>query len=547
MSRALLVAWMSMCAMDAQIRFVDVTNQSGLDFILRNDASGHYHQVELMPGGVATLDYNNDGCADIYFTNGAELPGLVKSRPQFRNRLFRGNCDLTFTDVTARAGVAGEGYSMAVAAADYDNDGDTDIFVAGVHRKLLYRNDGNGSFTDVTSRTGLDGEDPEYGSMWSISAGWFDADNDGLLDLFVSNYVDWDPRSEPSCGSPERRFYCHPQAYESRPSQLFRNRGDGSFEDVSRSSGIAEHVGKGMGVAFGDFNDDGNTDIFVANDSVRNHLFKNLGAFRFDEVGLEMGVALAEDGRAVAGMGADFRDVDDDGDLDIILTAMLNDTFLAFINHGKPFFFEDSTIQTGLAAATRALTGWGLGIVDFDNDGLKDLLTANSHFPGIGRYAGTHSALPNSVFRGLGKGRFVDASPEAGGDFQAEAYHRCLSFADFDNDGRVDFVVTAINGPAKIYQNISLHTGHWLAINTLGKESNRDGLGARISLLLPDGKTIYNHVTTSIGYASSVWPVVHFGLGANESAVELSVKWPSGKIQTMSDVRVDRVIEAREP
>ena len=310
-----------------QIRFQDVTDKSGVKFILANGAAGGFHQIELMPGGVAALDFNRDGCMDIFFTNGATSPGMDKSKPEYHNRLFQNNCDGTFTDVTDRAGVAGAGYSMAVAVADFDNDGYPDIFVAGVNRNILYHNLGNGTFKDITKAAGLEGIDPIYGKMWSISAGWFDADNDGWLDLFVSNYVAWDPRTEPTCGLPSNRFYCHPSNYAGRPNQLFRNNHDGTFTDISRSSGIANSIGKGMGVAFGDFNRDGLMDIFVANDSVRNLLFQNEGGGKIPRSRIGVGTSFGESGQAVAGMGADFRDFNNDGLPDVVLTGMINDSF----------------------------------------------------------------------------------------------------------------------------------------------------------------------------------------------------------------------------
>ncbi|MES1257735.1 MAG: VCBS repeat-containing protein, partial [Acidobacteriota bacterium] len=257
----------------SRIRFEEIAEKAGLHFQLRNAAAGGFHQIELTGGGVAVIDYNNDGCADIFFTNGAAIPSLRKTGPEYYNRLFRNNCDLTFTDVTAEAGLAGEGYSMAVAVGDFDNDGFSDIFLTGVKRNTLYRNLGNGHFADVTAKAGVAGIDPKFGRMWSVSAGWLDYDNDGWLDLFVSNYVVWDAAKEPRCGSPEQQFYCHPSAYQGLPGQLFHNNRDGTFTDVSQASGIGRHIGKGMGVTFADMDGDGLTDIFVANDSVRSFLF----------------------------------------------------------------------------------------------------------------------------------------------------------------------------------------------------------------------------------------------------------------------------------
>jgi len=529
----------------AQIRFEDVAGRSGLHFQLKNGAAGEYHQIELMPGGVAVLDFDRDGCMDIFFTNGAASPSLDKSKPEFHNRLFRNNCDGTFTDVTERAGLAGFGYSMAVAVGDYDNDGFPDIFVAGVDRNILYHNQGDGTFKDVTRQAGLEGIDPAYGKMWAISAGWFDADNDGWLDLFVSDYVGWDPQREPSCETPSGRFYCHPDNYKGRPNQLFRNNRDGTFTDMSRSSGIADTIGKGMGVVFGDFNRDGLMDVFVANDSVRNLLFQNEGNFKFREVGLEMGASLGESGRAVAGMGADFRDFDNDGLPDIVLTGMINDSYLVFRNLGKPFYFEDHTLKSGLAIASRQWTGWGMGMFDFDNDGWKDLFFANSHFPNLDKLLGVPSPLPCRVFRNV-NGHYEDVSAQAGESLRRAAYYRGVAFGDFDGDGKVDVVVTALNEPVRLYRNVTNAAGHWLAVKLVGRRSNRDGIGTELRVTLPNGAMLYNHATTSVGYASSSEPLVRFGLGKQTSVRELRIVWPGGGTQILRDVKADRITEVVE-
>jgi hypothetical protein len=535
-------------AMQAQtIRFEDVTAKSGIHFELRNGAAGSFHQIELMPGGVAALDYNNDGCMDIFFTNGATSPGLEKNSPAFRNRLYKNNCDGTFTDVTATAGLEGSGYSNGVAAADYDNDGFTDLFIAGVDRNTLYHNRGNGTFEDVTVKAGLTGVDPRSGKMWSISAGWFDADNDGFLDLAVTNYVTWNATRERPCGTPESRLYCHPDAYPGTRNQIFRNNHDGTFTDMTEKSGIGAAIGKGMGIAFADFDGDGLTDIFVANDTMPNFLFHNLGGFRFREVGIEMGVALPESGRALASMGVDFRDLDNDGWPDLTVTGMVNDSYQLFRNLGRLAGFDDFTAKAGLAAVTRRLTGWAAGIFDFDNDGWKDLFFANAHFPELGHLLGSPAPLTNSVFRNSGTGRFEDVSATAGPGFQAAAFYRGAAFADFDNDGKVDVIVTAIGSEAHLFRNVTPTANRWLAFHLRGTKSNRDGIGSRIRVTLPSGKVLSNHATTSVGYASSSEPLVRFGLGSEARAREVEIDWPSGTVQKLKDVAGGRVVEVREP
>ena len=530
----------------AQIQFEEIGAKAGLNFRLNNSAGQRFHQIELMVGGLAALDFNNDGCMDLFFTNGAAIPSLRKTGPEFYNRLYRNNCDGTFTDVTAAAGLAGEGYSMAAATADFDNDGVTDIFVAGVNRNILYRNLGNGRFQDVTVKAGMTGIDPKLGKPWSIAAGWFDYDNDGWLDLFVSNYVAWDPATEPVCGPPENRFYCHPNAYRGLPNQLFHNNRDGTFTDVSQSSGIAQHVGKGMGVAFADFDGDGFTDVFVANDSVRNFLFRNQGDGTFREVGLEAGVALRDDGSPIAGMGADFRDFVNDGRPDLVESGMINDGFLLFRKTARGLLFEDYGQRMGLLMATRQLTGWSLGMYDFDNDGWKDLFFAVSHFPRLDRYIGRPAAQPNRVFRNVEGKRFEDGSAAAGPDFQRAALHHGAAFADFDNDGRIDVAVTTLDGPVKLFHNVTKGSGHWLAVRLRGHRSNRDGLGAVVTVVLPDGRTLYGHATTSVGFASASEPLVRFGLGTQEEASKVQVRWPGGGTQQVTNVRGDRIVEIEE-
>jgi hypothetical protein len=302
-----------------------------------------------------------------------------------------------------------------------------------------------------------------------------------------------------------------------------------------------------MGVAVADYDGDGRTDIFVANDSMRNFLFHNLGKCKFEEVGLMSGVALNDDGRPVAGMGADFRDFDNDGRPDLAITDMINDSYLLFRNSGGAPFFEDITTSSGFSMATRALTGWGIGIYDLDNDGWKDIFTANAHFPALGEYLAVPSSLPNSIFRNLGNGSFIDVSKSAGKDFQFPSEYRGAAFADFDNDGRIDVVVTALNAPARLFRNVSPGHSHWLALQLIGTRSNRGGIGAAIQLTLANGKTLSNHATTSVGYASSSEPLVRFGLGSETIAKHIRIRWPSGVVQELNNVRADQALKVREP
>jgi hypothetical protein len=529
------------------IRFAEVARQAGLDFVLRNGAAGDFSQVELMPAGIAAFDFDRDGCTDVFFANGAAIPSLRKPGHEFSNRLFRSNCDLTFSDVTEEAGLAGEGYSMAAATADYDNDGAPDLFVAGVYRSFLYRNRGDGTFEDVTSAAGLAPDGSTDGRIWSISAGWLDYDNDGWLDLFVSNYVQWDAKTEPRCGLPGYRMYCHPDQYAGHPNQLFRNNRNGTFSDVSAASGVRDHVGKGMGVAFADFDGNGFTDVFVANDSVRHFLFANRGDGRLKEVAFEGGVALPENGTPIAGMGADFRDLDDDGRPDLVVAGMTSDSFQLFRNRGdERLFFEDASVRSGLAVATLRLTGWSLGAYDLDNDGGKDLFVAASHFPRFERYVG-RSDLANRVFRNRGDARFEDVSSGAGEGFQSSGHHHGAAFADFDNDGRVDVVVNALNGPARLFRNVTEDPGHWIAFALTGRSSNRDGLGAIVRVTLPGGRTLHNHATTSVGYACSSEPLVRFGLGSARGVESAEIRWPSGIVQKLGPLGGDRIVRVTEP
>lgn len=505
-------------------------------FVLRNAATPEKHQIETMPGGVAIFDYDNDGLPDIYFLNGAPQPSLVKSGPEWWNRLYRNLGNWRFEDVTEKAGLAGEGYAMGVAAGDYDNDGWTDLLVTSVGFSRLYRNRGDGTFEDVTRKAGIPA------TKWPISAGWFDMDNDGDLDLFIVNYCVWDPKTEPFCGDKRAgyRTYCHPKYYEGLPNTLLRNNGDGTFTDISKSSGVGSKIGKGMSVLFADYNNDGLMDVLVTNDTAPNFLFRNEGNGRFSEVGFAAGIAIADDGKILSTMGGEFRDMDNDGWPDIFVTALANETFPLFRNLGNGVF-QDITYRSRIGAASLPHSGWSLGVADFDLDGWKDIFTANGDVQdNTELFSSRTSKQRNQLFLNQGGKTFSSTL------FGTPAQHRGVALGDLDGDGRVDAAVSALNEPARLYRNRMGGGRNWVALRLKGVKCNRDAIGARVRLVA-GGMTQYNHVSTSTGYQCSSEKTLRFGIGSATRADEVEIAWPGGKKQLLRDVPAGRIIEVEEP
>jgi enediyne biosynthesis protein E4 len=511
----------------------------GLDFTLRNSPTSQKYLIETMPGGVALLDYNNDGLLDIFLVNGGrvtdpmQLPeSFDRANPRYWNRLYRQNKDGNFTDVTEAAGLANAGignYGMGVAVGDYDNDGYADLYVTNYGKNVLYHNNGDGTFTDVTAKAGVEG------GGWSASAGFIDYDNDGHLDLFVTRYMEWDTKISKTCGG-AWRTYCPPAAFPATTNVLYRNRGDGTFENVSVKSGISAKKGRALGVAFADYDEDGFTDIFVANDGMQQYLYHNNGDGTFTECALESGAALSADGKPLSGMGTVFQDYDNDGKPDIIVTELPREIYGAYHNDGNGLFTNRS-LETGLGELTAGSSGWGVGLEDLDNDGWKDLLVAQSHV--LDNVEAIDHSLHYMELPLLAinhRGRFERA--ESG--IAVPVAGRGLAFGDLNNDGWMDAVLTVLGGHPMVLMNRG-GTRHWLTITLRGTRSNRDGLGARVRV---NGQTRF--AATAGSYLSANDKRLHFGLGDAETAA-VEVWWPSGARSEMKNVLVDQFLEVREP
>jgi hypothetical protein len=524
-------------APESRISFEDLIERSSIRFQLKNSISPQRYSIETMLGGVAVFDYNNDGLLDIFLTNGAAIPSLEKTDPSYWNRLYRNNGDGTFTDVTEQAGVKGIGYSMGVAAGDYDNDGFVDLYITGVNHNQLLHNNGDGTFTDVTDKARVGGTIAGNGKPWAVAAGWFDSTNSGRLDLLVVNYLDYNIANAKLCSIGSARTYCAPGNFKGTPNILYKNNGDGTFTDVSASSHIGQYVGKGMGLAFADYDNDGFTDIFVSNDTSPNFLLHNNGDGTFKDVALEQGVAYTANGSLVAGMGAEFRDLNNDGLPDIFHTAMFGDTFPLYKNTGTQF--DDVTDVSGVTAFSRRMTAWGTGAFDFGNDGQKDLFTAGGAILDNEMEVLHRPTLqPDGLLRNNGNFTFTDVSATAGAAFLSPRLHRGAAFGSFNNDGKIDVVVSVINDKPQLLMNRTANGNHWNILKLVGTKDNRDGLGTKVKITIAECVQ-YNHATTAVGYSSSSDKRVNFGLGKATMIERIEISLPTGIKQVLTQVKAD--------
>ncbi len=506
-----------------------------------NNFTGRKYFPQPMCGGVAIFDYDRDGWMDIYFTNGAKLPELKKTDASYYHLLLRNKGDGTFEDVTAKAGLEAKDldFSFGVAAGDYDNDGFPDLFIANVGRNALYHNNGNGTFSDVTAESGIGVKPAE---TLSVQAAWLDYDNDGLLDLILSNYTFWTPEKDVRCVSDNVDVYCNPRIYPPVPHRLYHNLGQGKFADVTVAAGLDKALGKGMGIGIADFNRDGWMDIFVANDTERNFLYMNRKDGTFREVGILLGVAYNDSAAVVSAMGCDVKDYDNDGWVDVFYNNLMGQIHGLFHNlKGTGFTYVSPTVR--VERYSRTFSGWSNGFIDYNNDGWKDIFSANGSVDYLGANAEQHDTMLENVD---GK-QFIDVSEELGSDFLAKGYKRGSAFGDLNNDGFLDIVVTGLNAKPRILMSSGGNGNHWLQVETTGRRSNRDGIGAEIQVTTGSGRTLYNHVTTSVGFMSSSDKRVHFGLGSETTIKTVEIRWPSGIRQTLEGVKVDSLLKVEEP
>ena len=512
-------------------RLTDVTASAGIDFRHNSGAFGAKYLPETMGAGCAFLDYDGDGWLDILLVNGMDWQGHARQRSTMR--LYRNNRDGTFTDVTERAGLAVEIYGMGVAVADYNNDGFPDILITAVGQNRLFQNNGRGRFIDVTEKAGLGGR-----NAFSTSALWFDFDRDGLLDLLVCNYVQWSPPRDVFCSvDGQRKSYCTPEAYHGETCWLFRNRGNGTFEDVTAKSGIFDTTSKSLGAALLDYDGDGWPDLFIANDTQPNKLYRNLRDGSFEDAAVRAGVAFSEDGKARAGMGVDVGDFDNSGVTSIAVTNFDNE-MMALFRPLRPGVFADIAMKAGIGQPSRNSLGFGCAFFDVNLDGYLDLLAVNGHIDETARHLRTNLgyAQPPNLFVNDGKGSFRDVAGAVGAEFARPKVARGLALGDFDRDGDVDILITTNQGPAFLFRNDVAPGRRSLRLRLVGTKSNRDAVGAVVRVSTPDG-TQSRMVRTGSSYLSQSELALTFGLGPRDTATRVAIEWPSARTQEFNNVR----------
>ncbi len=526
----------------ASVNFVDVAARAGISFHHDNAATPDKYLITTMGSGCAWIDYDQNGLFDLYLVNGAATKVYTPKAP-LRSALYRNNGDGTFTDVTEKAGVEAEGlFGMGVAVGDYDNDGFPDLFVLGYNRCILYHNNGDGTFTDVTKKAGV-----ENLGRWASSAAWFDYDNDGHLDLVIANYVDWSPERNFFCGdtAPDMRSFCHPDDFNPQPPTLFHNNGDGTFTDVSKTSGVGLKGGNGLGVVTFDYDNDGWQDIFIANDHMANFLFHNNRDGTFKEIAYPMGVAVSDDGQFEAGMGVDVADTSGSGKLDLAIAHLDMQLARLYRNYGTAF--EDATVVSKLGYETFRYSEFGLKFMDFDNDGACDLFMATGHvLDNVEKYrSDVHYHEPKLMFRNLGDGTFENVSSRMGRDFLVPRASRGCAVGDFDNDGDLDILVNNCGQPAQLLRNDGGNANHWLEILLIGTKSNRDAVGARVKLTAGT-LTLFDQRKGGTSYQSSQDPRLHFGVGQISKVDSLEIAWPSGNSTKLTNLKVDQILAVKE-
>lgn len=525
------------------VRFTDIRKAAGITFVQDSTQTDQKYYLETMGTGVAWIDYDQDGLMDLYFVQSGATDAYKPAKP-LHSVLYHNNGDGTFTDVTDKAGVGGEGhYGQGVAAGDYDNDGYPDLYVTGYGRAILYHNNGDGTFTDVTAKAGVGDE-----GNWSTSAGWFDYDKDGWLDLVVTNYLDWSPQNNLWCGdrAPGYRSYCNPGNYRGQKTKLYHNNHDGTFTDVSDKSGIGLAESKGMGLVLADFNNDGWPDIAIANDTWPNFLFLNNHDGTFRDVSLISGLAASEDGRYEAGMGIDAADVDGDGLLDVYITHLDMELSRLYHNNGDETF-TDVTYSSGIGNKAVLMSGVATKFIDYDNDGWPDIVQANGAMvDNVNLY---HSLItykePLLMFHNLGNGHFEKSSDSLGPDFLRPVAGRGLATADFFNDGAVGIAVNCRGDYPELLRNDGGNTNHWLEVLLIGTKSNRDGIGSVLKLTA-DGFVRVDQAKGGTSYMSASDPRIHFGLGKHAKIDSLVITWPSGQVDKLTDVPIDTIIAVKE-